>query len=234
MKQMLFQKYDTILFDADGTLMDFSDAEHQALLRTFRAHDLPFDEQMDARYQQINNALWRQFEQSLITKETLLHTRFAKLFEELSVTGIDADAFNTEYLFNLGYGSKTLPYAVEVCRQLHARGCRLYILTNGVAATQRRRIHASGLMPFLSDIFVSEEAGCPKPALAYFEYVFARIPAFIPEHALMVGDSLSSDMQGAYRAGIDRCWLCSDSAKQAPIPIQYSISSLKELLDQHN
>ena len=85
-------------------------------------------------------------------------------------------------------------------------------------------------MPFLSDIFVSEDAGHQKPRREYFDYVFARIPDFVPEQALMIGDSLSSDMEGARRAGIDRCWYDPEGKPLSEgLPIQYCIRSLDEL-----
>ncbi|MCI6349175.1 MAG: YjjG family noncanonical pyrimidine nucleotidase [Negativibacillus massiliensis] len=223
-------KYDILLIDADETLMDFPDAEHQALIRTFQAHNLPFSDETDQLYQSINQNLWREFEQNKITRQQLLATRFAKLFEALHID-LDSDAFNTEYLFNLGFGGKTLPHALDTCKQLHEMGCRLYILTNGVGATQRRRIQASGLSPFLTDIFVSEESGFQKPMKEFFDYVFARIPDFDKTRALMIGDSLSSDMEGARRAGVDACWF-NPQHKPRPqdIPIHYDIDSLPRLL----
>ena len=154
-----------------------------------------------------------------------------EIFERMHIEGIDSDEFNRKYLYNLGFGSRTMPDALETCRALHQLGCRLYVLTNGVSATQRRRLGASGLMPYLSDIFVSEEAGQPKPALAYFQYVFERIPEFEPSRALMVGDSLSSDMEGARRAGLDACWFNAKGlANGQNIPIRYEIAALPELI----
>lgn len=229
--------YDTLLLDADETLMDFPAAERQALQRTFMQHGMHFTDQTDAAYQQINQQLWRQFERGEITRPQLLATRFAALFAQLRVSGIDTDAFNREYLFNLGYGTQLMPHALPVCQTLYHRGYRLYILTNGVSAPQRRRIGGSGLQPYLSGIFVSEESGYQKPLREFYDYVFAQIPNFHPETALMVGDSLSSDMEGARRAGVDACWL-NQKGQSAPQdllfpagPIRYEIHSLPELLE---
>lgn len=223
-------RYRYLLFDADGTLMDFDDAEHQAFQRTFQEHDLVCTESIYHCYQQINSGLWKKFEQDLISKQQLLDSRFALLFEQLNLTGLDPVSFNQEYLYNLGYGSRTLPHALETCQTLSRQGYRIYILTNGVSKTQRRRLSASGLMPLLSDIFVSEDAGHQKPRREYFDYVFTRIPNFAPEQALMIGDSLSSDMEGARRANIDRCWY-NPQGNPLPgtLPIQYQIRSLDEL-----
>ena len=118
-------RYDILLLDADETLMDFPAAERQALQRTFADHGLTFTQATDDLYQQINQSLWRQFERGEITRPQLLATRFAKLFEELATPGIDTDAFNREYLHNLGYGTQPLPHALELCQALSALGCRL-------------------------------------------------------------------------------------------------------------
>ena len=158
-------------------------------------------------------------------------------FEELAVPGIDTDAFNREYLHNLGYGTQPLPHALELCQALSALGCRLYILTNGLSGPQRRRLAGSGLTPYLSDIFVSEETGFQKPRKEFYDYVFARIPDFAKSRALMVGDSLSSDMEGARNAGVDACWY-NPKGKTAPPdllapagPIRYEIRELMELVE---
>lgn len=225
-------KYQTVLLDADNTLMDFADAEHQALVRTFLEHNIHFDESIKQHYQSINQNLWKQFEQNKISKENLLASRFALLFNQLKISGIDAVNFNRKYLFNLGFGNKTMPHAQETCHLLHQMGCRLYILTNGVADTQYQRLSSSSIYPYLSDIFVSEDVGFQKPRKEFFDYVFSHIPHFISEKALMVGDSISSDMQGAANVGIDRCWFNFESKPLPDFPhIHYTITSLLELPD---
>ena len=103
---------------------------------------------------------------------------------------------------------------------------------NGVSRAQHSRLSSSALAPYLSDIFVSEDAGFQKPRKEYFDYVFARIPDFDSKKALMVGDSLSSDMRGALAAGLDRCWF---NPSHQPLPdapsLTYVIYSLTQLLE---
>ena len=223
-------KYHTVFFDADQTLMDFEDAERQALERTFTEHHMTLTENIRQLYMQINCSLWNDFEKALITKEKLLTARFGQLFEKIGVTGLDPAEFNQRYLYNLGFGCKTLDGALELCRHLHQKGIRMYILTNGVTDTQRRRLAGSGLSPYISDIFVSEETGFQKPLPEYFDYVFARIPDFDAKTTLMVGDSLTSDILGAYHVGLDSCWF-NPSGKSRPDfpPVNYEIRRLEEL-----
>ena len=107
------------------------------------------------------------------------------------------------------------PGALELVRDLSEKYL-LYIVTNGNAVSQRTRLEHSGLLPYVKDVFVSEDAGAAKPDSRYFDYVFSRIPGFRREQALLVGDSLTSDMLGAQNAGIDSLWYFPQSAQFHP------------------
>ena len=90
------KKYKYLLFDVDGTLLDFNKAEEQALINTFQKYNIVLTEQMNQRYEQINKQLWKDFENGLIDKKTIVYTRFVQLFQEF---GIDEDgiAFEDDY-----------------------------------------------------------------------------------------------------------------------------------------
>lgn len=111
---------------------------------------------------------------------------------------------------------------------------RLYIVTNGNAASQRTRLAHSGLLPYVGDVFVSEDAGAAKPDKRYFDYVFSRIPGFEKERALLIGDSLTSDMRGAQNGGIDGLWYCplgGEAPEDLSIPYRAeSFEAIRELL----
>ncbi len=223
-------RYHTILFDADGTLLDFKNAEETALKKTFADHGFPFDEQTNHLYQQINHGLWGQFERGEIEKSVISTTRFTRLFQALGIAA-DGVAFNTEYLYNLGDGSKVLPGAKELCAAL-APHCRLYIVTNGISKTQYRRLGGSVIQPYMSDIFVSEDTGSQKPLKAYFDYVFERIPGLDLKKTVIVGDSLTSDIQGGINAGIDTCWYNPSHAENAEqIPVTWEIDDLLDFIE---
>ena len=223
-----FMRYTTLLLDADETLLDFNKTEDQALCETFRYFDLPFDDGIKNRYKALNRELWAAFERGTVTKPQLRAQRFRRLFAWMGVKNAPA-GFEEEYQLALGRGAFLLPKALEVCQNL-SRCCRLYIVTNGVEATQHSRLKASGLSAFLDGVFVSEEAGFQKPQREYFDYVFSRIPDFDKVHTLIVGDSLHSDMQGGAAAGLDTCWYNpSGQDRETGIRICYEISSLEEL-----
>ena len=223
------RNYRFILLDADDTLLDFQSAERHALEQVFRLHGHEPTLEWTALYSALNRELWDRLERAEIPREEIFRTRFALLLDRLGWPG-NGEEWEREYRDELSQRHDLVRGALEVCRDL-SRSCRLYILTNGVARTQRARLEASGLLPYLERVFVSEEAGAQKPSAAFFRYAFERIPDFQREQALMVGDSLVSDMKGGRDAGVDTCWY---NPKGLPVPrdgtVTWSIQRLEELM----
>ena len=220
--------YPYLLFDADNTLFDFDQAERNAHLLLCRAHGLAFSEEGYQLYHKCNADLWRDFDRGLCTKEYLLVERFRRY---LAITGerADPEALNRDHLRALGEGAMLLPGAEELCRVL-SRDHRLYLLTNAVASVQKTRFANSAIAPYFQGVFISEEVGVGKPDPAYFEYVFRAVPGLARDNALVIGDSLTSDVQGANNAGLPCCWF---NPKGQPRPqglrIDYEIRALEEL-----
>lgn len=221
-------QYKTILFDADMTLFDFKASEAVCLEQTLREYGYPCFREIVCRYSEINDSYWKLFEQKEITRETLFVARFVQLFKELGIEG-DGDAFNQRYLEHMGSSAILLDGAAELCRTL-CKTHRLYIITNGNSRNQRRRLDKTGLKNCFEDIFISEEIGSQKPQVAYFDYVRAHIPDWDARSTLVVGDSLTSDIQGAINYGLDSCWF---NPQQLPYtlsqPCTYEIHRLEDL-----
>ena len=156
--------------------------------------------------------------------------RFRRYLSRLGLPGDPAEC-NRIYLEALGRSAVLLPHALEVCRAL-AQNHRLYIITNAVASVQRARLSQSAIAPYIQDAFISEEAGAAKPSRAYFDYVLTHLPGVRPEECLVVGDSLSSDIQGANNAGLPCCWFNRTGAPRPKgLRIDYEITALPQLLE---
>jgi len=223
-------RYDTILFDADGTLFDFDQAEATAFRMLLQKISIPYSTEIFDLYRRINREKWRQLEEGAITKDRLVRERFSEFFQEIGAEEIDPVASNAFYLDALADSSELLDGAFEVCREL-SRTHTLAIVTNGIERTQMRRINASSIRPFIKDIFVSERVGSAKPETAYFDYVFAAMGLADKKRVIIVGDSPGSDILGGNRYGIDTCYFDpAGRSLEGEIRATYEISNLRELL----
>lgn len=221
-------RYDFILLDADRTLFDFDKAEDLALTAVLEARGLPATEEIKAVYREENHKAWALFEQGKVTKPQLTVLRFRSFLERVGLES-DAETMNRDYTANLSTHCIPLGPSEEVCRLL-AGHCRLSIVTNGLSVVQHGRMDRCSFRSCFADLFVSEDLGCQKPQKEYFDAVAARIPGFDPARALVVGDSIESDIRGANHAGLDCVWF---NPKGQPLPAgvtaTYIISTLNDL-----
>lgn len=195
---------DTVFLDLDNTIFDFSKAEKIALKKTLETLGVDTSEKTLARYSVLNTAQWKLLEKGEITRQEVKVRRYRLLFEEL---GTDASAEEAAALYEslLGIGHYFMEGAEELLNELKGK-YRLYLATNGTASVQKGRIASASLERYFDGIFISEEIGYNKPDKAYFEACFAEIPDFVKEKAVIVGDSLTSDIQGGINAGIRTVW----------------------------
>ena len=196
--------YTFALFDADHTLFDFARAEREAVSACLAARGLPSDDRTIRLYSDINVGYWKMLERGEITRDALKIARFQSLFDELGCKD-DAADIAIDYENNLAKQMFLIDGAEELLASLHGR-CQIYIITNGTATVQRPRLSRSPLTPYFDGCFISEEMGASKPDRAFFEQVAAAIPNFEPRKALVIGDSLTSDIQGGINMGWDTCW----------------------------
>lgn len=223
-----FMRYKTLLFDADGTLLDFERSEHEAIGETLRHFELPDSEDIRRTYSIANAEQWRLLEERLTTKDRLKADRFRVFCERIGVVR-PAEEMARFYESRLATKNYLLEDALAVCERL-SKTHSLYIITNGIQAVQEGRFSNSPLTPLFQRLFISESVGAEKPSVEYFRYVADHIDGFSPRDALVIGDSLSSDIAGGIAAGIDVCWF-NPQNKPAPdkYSINYTISKLSEL-----
>ena len=223
------KKYDIFLFDADGTLYDYDMAEANALKTMFDNCGFNYPENIRTLYREINTQVWKSYEQGEISKEALQTLRFTRLFGNIGVSYDEKD-FNQRYLAELGKGAFLIDGALEICQKINSCGKKIFIVTNGILATQESRIKHSLIKDYISDFFVSEFVGFQKPDIRYFDYVFSHIPQIEKDKILIIGDSLTADIAGGSNAGIDSCWFNEKrSVNCTGITPTYEISSLDEL-----
>ncbi|MDY5611560.1 YjjG family noncanonical pyrimidine nucleotidase [Dysosmobacter sp.] len=220
----------TIFFDLDDTLLDFSRAEAEALSRALRTFGIDPASAVLERYHVINREQWELLEEGVLTRPQVLTRRFDLLFEELGVHRSSREVCDCYESF-LAEGHWFIPGAQTLLAKLAPR-YDLYLASNGAAAVQRSRLKSAGIGPCFKHIFISEELGADKPSPDFFAAAFAAIPGFDPASAIMVGDSLTSDIRGGRDAGIRTCWFNPhDKPARPDITPDHTIRTLEELPD---
>ncbi len=205
----------TVFFDVDDTLLDFKKAELVALSSTMKELGLEPTDEILARYHVINRTQWELLERGEITREQVLSRRFSLLFEEYNIP-CDVEKVKTLYEEFLSVGYYFIPGAPELLETLHTK-YDLYLVTNGTATIQRRRLESACILPYFKGLFISHEIGFNKPDPRYFEHCFSKIDGFEKEKAVIVGDSLSSDIRGGNLVGVRTCWFNPSHSKCKPI-----------------
>lgn len=226
-------KYDYLIFDLDNTLLNFSQSENNALKGLFTKYGVIFNEETFATYKEINHELWHKLEEGRIKKETVLTTRFAKFFatQGIEVDGAKAD---DEYRSLLEERNDLMPDAIELLTGLKETGVTILAGTNGVGRTQRKRLENADMTDFFKELYISEEVGFEKPDARFFETIFANEHIKDLSKVLMIGDSLSSDIRGANRVGIDSIWLNTTSDAVIDDVPTYECQNLKEIKKMFN
>ena len=225
-------KYNILLFDADNTILDFDKAEEEALRRSFGECNLFFSTEVLQVYRRNNVRQWQLFEKGEIADvNEVLSSRFIETFKELGVSA-DYKQVGDLYELYLHEGSYVIYNAEKVLQKLQALNCKLYLVTNGVLSIQNSRLRASGMGKYFIERFISEEVGYPKPKKEFFNRCFDNIDEFDRGKAIIIGDSLTSDIQGGINAGIATCWYNpKHKANNTDIEPTYQIDDLQKLLE---
>lgn len=218
----------TIFFDIDGTLMDFKAAERAAFCRAMQQHGIGSEQERYPRYSAYNRGLWEKLERGELTKDELLDHRFENFFR---MEGISCNPGNFEksYRENLSQEHVLMNGAEEILAYLSEKYA-MYVVTNGIAATQHRRLRDSGIDRYFQGVFISEEIGFAKPDEGFFRHALAHAGSPAPSEVIIIGDSVTSDMLGGFCAGLKTCWMRGVNPQKHPgHPVDYEITELLQL-----
>ncbi len=227
---VVFMKYEFLLFDADHTLFDFKTGEYFALKEALEFFNLPSSADVIERYSVINVKYWKMLERGEIDKKSLMLARFVEFAREYGFED-KAKELSDLYMSNLAHEAQLFDGALEMIEEL-SKKYRLFIITNGVKSTQDGRFGISPITKYFEKIFISEVIGAEKPSREFFSAVEQSIDGYEREKALVIGDSLSSDIKGAINMGIDCVWY-NPIHKEAPQgwSITHTVESFDEILE---
>ncbi len=224
-------KKDIFLVDADDTILDFHGASAIALKAAFEQSGIEWKEEFLSQFKRINGGLWEALERRELTRTELMDRRFYIYLKHLGMEKLDGNAFNKIFLTHLATHPIYLEGAESFLTAIGKLG-KVYIVTNGTAWIQKSRFDISKLWGYAQDVFVSDLIGYDKPSKEYTRYVVERIPDFVKERAVWIGDSLSADIKAAKEAEITSIWY--DRHKKGisgEIVPDYVAESFEEILE---
>ena len=223
--------YKFLLFDLDHTLLDFDAAEDVALTQLLKEEGVADIQAYKDYYVPMNKSLWKDLELKKITKQELVNTRFSRLFAHFEIEK-DGVYLAERYEFYLAQQGQIFSGAIELLDTLTERGYELYAATNGITAIQTGRLAQSGLAPYFNQIFISEQLKTQKPDGLFYEKIGQQIDGYSKEKTLMIGDSLTADIQGGNNAGIDTIWYNPHHLENnTQAQLTYEVDSYQDWLD---
>lgn len=221
-----------ILWDIDGTLLNFEMSEKYAIRKCFEIYELgECTDEMLAQYSRINRKYWEKLERGELSKPEVLVGRFKEFFEIQGLPVEKAEPFNNEYQIRLGDKAFYNDDGKQLVKQLKEKGIKQYAVTNGTLIAQQRKLKLSGLDKLLDGVFISDVIGIEKPNIGFFDTVWAEIGSYEKNEVMIVGDSLTSDIQGGNNAGILCCWYNPQGQENTKgLRIDYEVKDLWEIM----
>lgn len=216
-----------VFIDLDDTILDFKEAEKEALVKMLKTFDIKPNDYIVKRYSYYNLTQWKRLERGEITRQQVKINRYKLLFDELGID-ISPESATAVYEENLSHGCFFINGSVNMLMELY-KSYDLYIVSNGTKRVQEGRLGDSGIKKYFKDIFISEDIGFNKPDRNFFERCFERIKNFDINKAVIIGDSLTSDIKGGINAGIKTIWFNPGGEKNNDeIKPDYEISDLSQ------
>lgn len=215
-----------IFLDLDDTILDFHRSEAVALRKTLQSLNVDPTDEIIALYSKINLAHWKALERRELTREQVLTGRFRQLFQELGMN-VSPNVAQSLYEKNLSESHFFVDGAPRLLMTL-SKKYPLYIASNGTTLVQTNRIASSGIGRYFKAVFLSEQLGADKPQIEFFERATGQIEGYNPDEAIILGDSITSDMQGGINAGMHTCWFNPHHRDNHGITPEFEITDLAE------
>jgi YjjG family noncanonical pyrimidine nucleotidase len=221
------RNYSLLLSDADNTLFDFYAAEKAALQDALTFCGLPFSEETAELYSRINDSLWKAYERREITQEELRIERFRRLLTHFSAVCHTAEEVGNCFTDHLGQYAFLLPGALEFVKTVH-KAMPIVLVTNGIASVQRSRLQKSEIAPYVTEAVISGEVGFSKPDPKMLFIAMEKMKVSDKSGVILLGDSLTADIEAARRAGIASIHLCGLGSRQEKSPADFQAETLAD------
>lgn len=193
-----------VLIDIDNTLLDFHKCAKESMCLAAEDFGIDFPENFFEIFTEINNRLWSEIEKGQLNRQGLFKIRWTLIFDAM---GIKADGPAFEEVFRDYIKRSAIPVdgANEILEYLSGK-YYVSVASNSSFEQQRARLEKAGMMKFIRNIFTSEEIGFAKPSQEFFSACRKELSSFEKEEIILIGDSVTADIEGAKSYGFKTCW----------------------------
>ena len=233
-KKYSHKKYKHLFFDLDRTLWDFDTnnlLSFREIYKEFKLASMGIEDfdAFYASYSQLNLALWSDYKNQLISKESL---NFRRFHESLLLYGINNKALAREvgsyYIANSPLKAALYPNTLKTLDVLQ-QDYQMHIITNGFEEVQYIKLEKSGLSKYFDKIITSERAGYKKPDNRIFQFALKEANALV-EESLIIGDDPEADILGAHQVGMDQIWVKHCNNKSIIKQATYEVNQLQDII----
>ena len=214
-----------VLIDLDDTILDFKACSHDSIKKAKEELNIKLPDDFYDSFDKYNPTLWEKVEKGLLKTSTLFEIRFKELFKMNNIDG-DYNLFEDTFRKYLKESHVLLPYAKELLEYLHTK-YKVYGASNSSTAKEKR-LKLAGVYNYFDGLFVSEVVGYQKPQKEFFLHVLKELN-ITKDEVIMIGDSLTSDIIGAYNLGIKSIWFNKDNIKKEDPIIDLEVKRLEDI-----
>ena len=242
-------RYKAIFIDIDDTLLDYVPCCREAfdeamkVLSTeygIQSTDQITQDQLFELFFGISGRLFSEAKRGLHTIAEVMELYPREFVERMSELADDrvrnlemeqrTDTFKHAFRAAWGETHTLVDGAKECLEALQHKGYRLFAASNSFGHLQRSRLERAGILDYFENTYISMDIGYDKPDIRFYEHAL-RACGLAANEVLMVGDSMTTDIVGAKKAGLGTCFFNRrPEEKSAEKVADYEIRSLSELL----
>ena len=218
----------TVFIDVDDTLLDFEKCAKDSMEKALTDIHIPFEDAMFDVFTSINNDLWSKIEKGKITKDELYNDRWNLIFEKLNIR-YDGRLFEKSFLKYLRNSSIPVCCAENLLKYLYLR-YTVCIASNAPYNQQISRLRKANMLQYIHYFFISEKIGYSKPSTGFFDACFSELGAVTPNEVIIIGDSVTADIEGGISYGMKTCWFNHRGCSSDNVNADYIVNSLDEII----
>ena len=202
-----------VLIDIDNTLLDFRKCSKESMCLAAEDFGIDFPENYFEIFTEINNGLWEKIEKGELTRQGLFKVRWNLIFEAMGIKA-DGPAFDELFREYIKKSANPVDGAKEILEYLSEK-YYVCVASNSAFEQQKARLDKAGMLPYIKEIFTSEEIGFAKPSTEFFEACVNGHSSFGKDEIMLIGDSITADIEGGKKFGLKTCWFNFDKKPDA-------------------